>query len=74
MSNEQIIKEVQDLLRQLKTPYIFIVRQDRDIRTSTFPTKEVAGELLARAVSGDRNIGDILTEAMKYVKFKPTNK
>jgi hypothetical protein len=74
MSNEQIIKEVQDLLRQLKTPYIFIVRQDRDIRTSTFPTKEVAGELLARAVSGDRNIGDILTEAMKSVKFKPTNK
>jgi hypothetical protein len=74
MDNTGIIKQVQDLLRQLKTPYIFIVRQDTSIRTSTFPTKEVAGELLARAVSGDRNIGDILTEAMKYVKFKPTNK
>jgi hypothetical protein len=74
MENNEIIKQVYGLLRQLKTPYLFLVRQDDEVRSSAFPTIKEVGELLARSASGDKNVGDILTEAMKHITFKPTNK
>lgn len=72
MTESQIISTVNELLRELKTPYVFVVRQGTSIRTSFFPTPPVAGELFARAVSTDQNFGKVLTEAMKNLKFKPT--
>lgn len=72
MTEQETITEIRYLLSTLKTPYIFIVRDGKAIRTMTFPTPPVAGELLGRAAVMDENIGKVLTETMKLIKFKPT--
>ncbi len=68
MTNEEIINQVEALLGQLKTPYIFIVRDNKDIRTALFPTTIVVGELLAKTVISDKIIENVLAHTMKLIK------
>lgn len=70
---EKTITQAMGLLKSLKTPYVFIVRQDRAIRNAIFPNPEEAGELLARAAKHDPEVKKIMAEAIKIIQSGTQN-